>query len=133
MKCLPMYRGRGGVKGNTLCPSLGCLGSITSGAGGHSRRGRTRERPIKGFVGVIGVLKCVFILQVTAIGGIRLIRSFSLLSPAGYGRIFQTVTLGSTTTAPLLGGGCQLSFSGFRARGLLGDLRASLTAGGRWA
>ena len=133
MKCLTMYRGRGGAKRNTVRPSLGWLGSVTSGAGGHGRWGRTQERPVKGFVGVIGVLKCVFILRVTAIGGIRLIRLFSLLSPTRCRRIFQTDALGSTTAALLLGGGCQLGFSHFRVRGLLGNLPASLTARGRWA
>ena len=132
MKCLLMYEA-GRAKGNTPCLSLGCLGSGTCGAGGHGRRGRTWERPVKGFIGVVGVLKCVFVLRATVVGGVRLTRPLLPLSPAKRRRIFQTDTLGSTTTVPLLRGGCQLSFSRFRARGLLGDLWASMTAGGRWA
>ena len=91
------------------------------------------RKALKGFVGVIRVLKHVFVLRATVIGGIRLIRPFSLLSPAGCRRVFQMDALGSTTTVPLLGGGRQLSFSCSRVRGLLGDLRPSLTARGRWA
>ena len=60
-------------------------------------------------------------------------RKGKLAIPTGCGRIFQMDALGSTTMAPLLGGGRQLSFSLPRVRGLLGDLWASLTARGRWA
>ena len=91
------------------------------------------KRSVKGFVGVNGVFKRVFILWAAVVGGIRLIRPLTPLSPAGCGRIFQMDARGSTTTAPLLGDGCQLSFSCFQARGLLGNLGASLTARGRWA
>ena len=91
------------------------------------------NRPVKGFVGVIGVFKRVFILRAAVVGGIGLIRPLPPLSPAGCGRIFQMDALGSTTTALLLGDGRQLSISNFRVRGLLGDLRASRTARGRWA
>ena len=54
---------------------------------------------------------------VTVVGGIRLISPLPPLSPTGCRQIFQMDALGSTTTAPLLGGGHQSSFSHFRAKG----------------
>ena len=104
-----MYRGRG-KRNETLCAHhlddwevLPVVLEATA----------DEEGPEKGFIGVIGVLKCVFVLRVTVVGGIRLVRPLPPFSPAGCRRIFQTDALGSTTTAPLLGGSRQLSFSNF--------------------